>query len=197
MAILPAPTNDEIDHVALLAALKSLKTGDFSVRLPLSWTGLAGKIADAFNDMVEMNERLASELEGLSRVVGTQGKITQRATASGMTGSWEGCIASVNALIDDLVYPTLETARVIGAVAKGDLSQSMVLDSDGPPLEGEFLRTAKIVNSMVDQLGSFASEMTRVVRGGGHGGKAGWAGRGERRGGDVEGPHGQRELHGG
>src|SRR5215813_4352408 len=173
MAILPASAADEIDHVALLTALKSLTKGDFSVRLPLSWTGMASKVADAFNDMVEMNERLASELERLSRVVGTEGKITQRATASGMTGSWEGCIVSVNALIDDLVHPTLETARVIGAVAQGDLSQSMMLDSDGRPLEGEFLRTAKVVNSMVDQLGSFASEVTRVVREVGTEGKLG------------------------
>src|SRR5262250_693252 len=173
MAILPASAADEIDHIALLTALKSLTKGDFSVRLPMSWTGMAGKVADAFNDMVEMNERLASELERLSRVVGTEGKITQRATASGMTGSWEGCVVSVNALIDDLVSPTLETARVIGAVAKGDLSQSMILDSDGRPLEGEFLRTAKVVNSMVDQLGSFASEVTRVVREVGTEGKLG------------------------
>src|SRR5262247_1095530 len=77
MAILPASAADEIDHVALLTALKSLTKGDFSVRLPLSWTGMASKVADAFNDMVEMNERLASELERLSRVVGTEGKITQ------------------------------------------------------------------------------------------------------------------------
>src|SRR5262244_1348807 len=173
MAILPASAADEIDHVALLTALKSLTKGDFSIRLPMSWTGMAGKVADAFNDMVETNERLASELDRLSRVVGTEGKITQRATASGMTGSWEGCIVSVNALIDDLVHPTLETARVIGAVAQGDLSQSMILDSDGRPLEGEFLRTAKVVNSMVDQLGSFASEVTRVVREVGTEGKLG------------------------
>src|SRR5499425_332993 len=173
MAILPASAADEIDHIALLTALKSLTKGDFSVRLPMSWTGMAGKVADAFNDMVEMNERLASELDRLSRVVGTEGKITQRATASGMTGAWAGCIASVNALIDDLVHPTLETARVIGAVAQGDLSQSMILDSDGRPLEGEFLRTAKVVNSMVDQLGSFASEVTRVVREVGTEGKLG------------------------
>ncbi len=173
MAVLPASPADEIDHLALLAALKALKKGDFSVRLPVNWLGMAGKIADAFNEMVEMNERMASELERLSHVVGTKGKIAQRATSSGMTGSWGGCIASVNALIDDLVYPTLETARVIGAVAKGDLSQSMILETNGRPLEGEFLRTATIVNSMVDQLSSFASEVTRVVREVGTEGKLG------------------------
>src|SRR5215467_11381992 len=173
MAILPASASDEVDHVALLTALKSLKRGDFSVRLPMSWTGAAGKVADAFNDVVEMNERLAAELERQSRLVGTEGKIAQRATASDMTGAWAGCIASVNALIDDLVHPTLETARVIGAVAQGDLSQSMMLDSKGRPLEGEFLRTAKVVNSMVDQLRSFGSEVTRVAREVGTEGKLG------------------------
>src|SRR5207247_2648362 len=108
-----------------------------------------------------------------NRVVGQQGKITQRASAAEMTGGWVDCIGSVNSLIDDLVSPTHETARVIGAVAKGDLSQSMVLQADGRRLEGEFLRTAMIVNSMVDQLGSFASEVTRVVREVGTEGKLG------------------------
>ena len=196
MAILPATPVDELDYDALLAALKALKKGDFSVRLPMSWLGIAGKIADTFNDMVEMNERMASELERLSQVVGTQGKITQRATASGMTGCWADCIASVNTLIDDLVYPTLETARVIGAVAKGDLSQSMILETNGRPLEGEFLRTAMVVNSMVDQLGSFASEGHARRPGGGHRGQARRPGRREGRGGDVEGPDRQRELDG-
>src|SRR5215813_481544 len=134
---------------------------------------MAGKIADAFNDVVGTSSRLASELERLSRVVGTEGKITQRATASGMTGSWEGCIVSVNALIDDLVAPTQEMARVIGAVAKGDLSQSMVLETDEGRLEGEFRRTAMIVNSMVTQLGAFAAEVTRIVREVGTEGKLG------------------------
>src|SRR5439155_1086774 len=63
-----------------------------------------------------------------------------------------------------LVHPTRETARVIGAVAQGDLSQTMALEIDERPLEGEFLKTAKLVNKMVDQLGSFASEVTRVAR---------------------------------
>src|SRR5207247_1492364 len=108
-----------------------------------------------------------------NRVVGQQGKTTQRASTAGMTGGWVDCIGSVNSLIDDLVSPTHETARVIGAVAKGDLSQSMVLETDGQRLEGEFLRTAMIVNSRVDQLGSFASEVTRVVREVGTEGKLG------------------------
>src|SRR5215468_10415719 len=108
MAILPASAADEIDHVALLTALKSLTKGDFSVRLPMSWTGMAGKVADAFNDMVEMNERLASELERLSRVVGTEGKITQNLggredTAQMARRSVRRQLQSLTRLIDDLV----------------------------------------------------------------------------------------------
>src|SRR5207302_1336105 len=113
------------------------------------------------------------ELERISHVVGKEGKINQRASLGAVSGSWEAALASVNALIGDLVHPTSEMARVIGAVAKGDLSQAMALDIDDRPLEGEFLRTAKTVNLMVDQLRSFASEVTRVAREVGTEGKLG------------------------
>jgi len=173
MATVATPAMEEIDITTLLTALRGLHKGDFSARLPVKWLGLAGKVADTFNDIVEMNERLASELERLNRVVGKQGKITQRAATSGLTGGWVECVAAVNSLIDDLVSPTQEMARVIGAVAKGDLSQSMALETDGGRVEGEFRRTAMVVNSMVDQLSSFASEVTRVVREVGTEGKLG------------------------
>ena len=164
MAALKETAAQGIDTKALLTALTALKKGDFSVRLPLEWTGVAGKVADAFNDVLELNERMARELERLSRVVGKEGKISQRAALGDVSGSWAASVASVNELIDDLVHPTSETARVIGAVAQGDLSQTMALEVDDRPLQGEFLRTAKLVNKMVEQLGSFASEVTRVAR---------------------------------
>src|SRR5690606_8690855 len=93
-----------------------------------------------------------------------EGKIQERASVGDLAGGWEKGIDSVNELIGNLVYPVAETARVIGAVAKGDLSQSMALRFDDRPLSGEFLRTAKTVNTMVEQLGLFASEVTRVAR---------------------------------
>ena len=130
-------------------------------------------MADTFNDVMDQLEGMTSEVDRISRVIGKEGKIKQRATSGGLTGSWAGTIDSVNALVSDLVHPTSEMARVIGAVAKGDLSKSMALDIDGRPLEGEFLRTAKTVNRMVDQLGSFASEVTRVAREVGTDGKLG------------------------
>src|SRR5947209_4966033 len=164
MAVLQEAPTHAVDIPALLTALIALKKGDFSVRLPVEWTGVAGKVADTFNEVVELNERMARELERLSLVVGKEGKISQRASLGDVSGSWAASIDSVNNLIEDLVHPTSETARVIGAVAQGDLSQTMALEIDDRPLQGEFLRTAKIVNKMVDQLGSFAAEVTRVAR---------------------------------
>jgi HAMP domain-containing protein len=144
--------SEALDREQLLTALVAFKKGDFSARLPIHLEGLDGKIADTFNDVVELNDRMAKELERLGRVVGKEGKISQRASIGEVSGAWSDTVASVNALVSDLVHPTSETARVIGAVAKGDLSQTMALEVSGRPLEGEFLRTAKTVNTMVDQL---------------------------------------------
>src|SRR5438128_772566 len=166
----PAPV-DEIN--VILGALNALKRGDASVRLPVDWPGSLGRVADVFNDVVERNERMAQELSRISRVVGKEGKLSKRCSMGDGTGFWRDSIDAVNLLIDDLVHPTSETARVIGAVAQGDLSQTMALEVDGAPLQGEFLRTAKTVNKMVDQLGSFAAEVTRVAREVGTEGKLG------------------------
>src|SRR6266536_2296319 len=155
---------DGLDNKQLLAALMAFKRGDFTVRLPDDWIGFGGKIADAFKDVIETNQRMTQELERIGRVVGKQGRIAQRASLGDVLDCWAHAIGSVNDLIGDLVHPTSEMARVIGAVAKGDLSKTMATEIEGQPLEGEFLRTAKIVNTMVDQLGAFASEVTRVAR---------------------------------
>jgi HAMP domain-containing protein/signal transduction histidine kinase len=164
---------DGVDPKQLLSALSAFKRGDFSARLPDDWTGIGGKIADTFNDVIATNEKMARELDRISRIVGKEGRITQRATIGDVSNCWAGSIGSVNALIDDLVHPTSEMARVIGAVAKGDLSKTMETEIEGRPLEGAFLRTAKTVNTMVDQLGAFASEVTRVAREVGTEGKLG------------------------
>src|SRR5436309_91757 len=162
-----------LDARLLLRTLMAIKKGDFSVRLPDEQTGVAGKIADTLNEIIEMNERMAHELQRMSSIVGKEGKITQRATIGNVSGSWAKQIDSLNSMISDLAQPTTEVSRVIGAVAKGDLSQTMALEVEGRPLKGEFLKTAKIVNTMVDRLGSFASEVTRVAREVGTEGKLG------------------------
>src|SRR4051794_27604655 len=164
---------DRLDERQLLAALSAFKRGDFSVRLPDDWVGMAGKIADTFNDVIGMNQRLAQELDRIGQVVGKEGRISQRASIGDVGHCWAEAIGSVNGLIGDLVHPTSEMARVIGAVAKGDLSKTMATEIEGRPLQGEFLKTAKTVNTMVDQLGAFASEVTRVAREVGTEGKLG------------------------
>jgi len=164
---------DQLDSKQLLAALTAFKRGDFSAQLPDDWTGIAGKVADTFNDVIRLNQRLTQELARIGRVVGKEGRIRQRASLGEASGSWADAMRSVNNLIGDLVHPTSEMARVIGSVAKGDLSQTIATEIEGQALEGEFLRTAKIVNTMVRQLSGFASEVTRVAREVGTEGKLG------------------------
>jgi HAMP domain-containing protein/signal transduction histidine kinase/CheY-like chemotaxis protein len=165
--------DSSVDASTLLTVLRAVQKGDFSVRLPVDWTGVAGKVADVFNDVVELNQRLAAELERISVVVGQSGRLNERAGLGPVTGAWAGSVSHVNALVASLGQPTSEAARVIGAVARGDLSQRMALEIDDRPLEGDFLRTAKTVNRMVEQLGSFTAEVTRVVREVGTEGKLG------------------------
>src|SRR5215510_5726829 len=165
------PSQTELSE--LLRALQAVRDGDFSVRLPGDWTGLEGKIADTFNEIVSSNARMASELERVGTVVGQQSQTRQRVKFGRPTGSWGEMEVSVNTLIDDLLWPTTEVTRALAAVAKGDLLQTVRLDVDGRPLEGEFLRSATIVNKMIEQLGVFTSEVTRVAREVGTDGKLG------------------------
>ena len=157
----------------LLRVLQAVRDGDFSVRLPGDWTGLEGKIADTVNEIITSNARMASELERVGTVVGKQGKTRQRVKFGRPSGAWGEMETSVNMLIDDLLWPTTEVTRALAAVAKGDLLQTVRLDVDGRPLEGEFLRSATIVNTMIEQLGVFTSEVTRVAREVGTDGKLG------------------------
>ena len=169
-----APSNGtDFDTGQLLSALMAFKRGDFSARLPEYWTGVPGKIADTFNAVIETNQRMSRELERIAHVVGKEGRISQRASLGEVSDSWADAIECINILIGDLVQPTSEMARVIGAVAKGNLSQTMATKIEGRLLKGEFLHTAKTVNAMVEQLGAFASEVTRVAREVGTEGKLG------------------------
>ena len=161
------------DQRQLLHALQAMRLGDFSVRLPGDQTGLSGKIADTFNEIVAANERMAQQLELVGKVVGREGKTRQRVRLGLLDGAWGEMETSVNALIDDLLWPTTAVTHAISAVAQGDLLQTVRLDVDGRPLKGEFLRSANIVNTMIKQLGVFTSEVTRVAREVGTDGKLG------------------------
>jgi methyl-accepting chemotaxis protein len=157
-------STDIVDNREILRVLTSFKNGDFSVRMPVDATGIAGKIYDALNEVIESNDRLARELERVGNLVGKEGKINHRAAMPGATGSWATCIDSVNMLATDLIQPTVDVSRVIGAIAQGDLSQRMPLEIEGSPFRGVFLQTMKTVNTMVDQLSTFTSEVIRVAR---------------------------------
>jgi len=162
-----------VDLVAILGSLQTMRDGDFSVRLPGSWVGLAGKIADTFNEIAAVNQQMAQELKRVGQVVGKKGKTRERTRFHESRGAWGEMETSVNTLVDDLLRPTTEVTRAIGAVAQGNLTQTVRLDVDGRPLEGEFLRSAEIVNTMIQQLGVFTAEVTRVAREVGTDGKLG------------------------
>jgi len=156
----------------LSSALDRIAAGDFKIRLGRR-EGPLGEVADRFNRVVDMHDRSTRDLLRISRVVGRDGRMTERLDEEGFDGAWADRVRAVNALIDDLGRPTTEIARVIVAVAEGDLSQHMALEIDNRPLRGEFLTIGRTVNTMVDQLSSFADEVTRVAREVGTEGKLG------------------------
>ncbi|MGZ6125077.1 MAG: HAMP domain-containing protein, partial [Myxococcales bacterium] len=158
----------------LLEALTAARRGDFAMRLPFTrGTGLMSEIARSFNEVAARNQALTTEIVRLERVVGREGRMTERASLGDVSGSWKTSVDSINALIADLVQPTTEVARVLVAVAEGDLTQKMALEIEGQPVKGEFLRIGTTVNAMVDQLSSFAAEVTRVAKEVGTDGKLG------------------------
>ncbi|MES2480436.1 MAG: HAMP domain-containing protein, partial [Pseudomonadota bacterium] len=168
-----AANSAEVRSRQLLAALTAFSVGDFSARLPSDWDAIDGRIALAFNQTITLAQRITDEAARLSVTVGREGRLMQRMSSPGALGGWAAQVDSLNTLMDDLVRPTTDIARTIGAVAKGDLGQSMELQVDGRPLKGEFHRSAKLVNSMIEQLSVFTSEVTRVAREVGTEGKLG------------------------
>jgi HAMP domain-containing protein len=152
------------DLQELLEALRSARDGGTGVRLSAQKSGVMGDLAKAFNGLAERREGLTDELSRVSRVIGREGRMTERAQLKSAKGTWADSITAVNSMIDDLVRPTIEVSRVLDAVAEGDLSQKMSLKIEGQPVRGEFLRIGTTVNTMLDQLSSFASEVTRVAR---------------------------------
>ncbi len=158
------------EEALLLSVLTRAQQGDFSARMPVDWTGVPGKLADTLNDVILANETLERELSQVSRAVGKEGQLSQRVAGPGATAGWGGTIEAVNGLIDDLVRPTSEMQRVIGAVARGDLTKKINVE-----VRGEMLELKNTINAMVDQLNRFVSEVTRVAREVGTEGKLGQA----------------------
>jgi HAMP domain-containing protein/signal transduction histidine kinase/CheY-like chemotaxis protein len=168
---LSAASKEEVEQ--LVDVLQAVKRGDFSVRLTTRKDGVLNRAGELLNDIVGLNEHLSSELVRVGKIVGQEGRMTERASVGPAKGAWAQSMHSVNQLIGDLVAPTNEVARVITAVARGDLSQKISLEIEGRPVRGEFLRIGTTVNAMVDQLNSFAAEVTRVAKEVGNEGKLG------------------------
>jgi signal transduction histidine kinase/HAMP domain-containing protein len=170
MSELTLARDGELDAKVILGFLAQVKGGDLTARMPLEWVGVAGKVADGLNEVMIANQAFEAELARVSRVVGTQGELSQRVALGGSTRSWASSVESVNSLIHALVRPTSEMQRVIGAVANGDLSKKVSAD-----VRGEMLELKNTINDMVDQLNGFVSEVTRVAREVGTEGKLGQA----------------------
>ncbi len=156
--------SETLDSKALLKALRAFRNGNFTVRLPDNQTGIGGEIARAFNESVELNHLLLKEFQRVGKVVGREGKIDQRVSISAATGSWAGYVDAFNSTVATLVEPISEFGRVVNSLISGDLSEPMVLEFEGKPLRGEFLRLAKMTNNMIALLNGFAAEITRVAR---------------------------------
>jgi HAMP domain-containing protein/signal transduction histidine kinase/CheY-like chemotaxis protein len=169
----PGESREDPALEELLRVLTAARDGDFSVRLRARRRDVIGEIQQRVNELVALNGRQAKELARVSRIIGREGRMTERVSLGTVEGTWNETVESVNAMIDDLVRPTTEISRVIQSVARGDLSQKMALTIEGQPVKGEFAAIGNTVNEMVDQLGSFADEVTRVAREVGTDGKLG------------------------
>ncbi|MDW4905489.1 HAMP domain-containing protein [Streptomyces sp. ADMS] len=167
----PRNGTTEVDTASLdrlLSALESMRDGNFRKRLTVAGDGVMSEIAAVFNEVADRNLHLTGELSRVRRMVGREGKLTERLEAGASEGSWAAAIDASNALVDDLVRPVSEVGRVLSAVAEGDLSPRMELrtqaaDGNGHPLRGEFLKVGRTVNNLVDQLSTFTDEVTRVA----------------------------------
>ncbi|MFT3781684.1 MAG: HAMP domain-containing protein [Nibricoccus sp.] len=157
----------------LIDTLQAVQNGDFSARMRSDASGWEGKVADSVNTIASRLERFNVSLLRLRQRVGEEGKINERLPLGDSIGNWAERVEAINALVDELSQPTVDMGRVIGAVAMGDLSQTMPLDVQGRPLKGEYLRSAKLVNGMVGQLRAFSVEVIRVAREVGTDGKLG------------------------
>jgi HAMP domain-containing protein/signal transduction histidine kinase/CheY-like chemotaxis protein len=167
------PMNGFLDNRELLRVLTEVKSGNFGARMPFDQIGLSGKVCDTLNEIIALNEKMMNEFTRAGQIIGKQGKLNQRIEVPSAKGSWGAGVDSINGLISDLVHPTIEIARVISSVAKGNLSQEMPLEIGGHTLQGEFAQIAREVNDMVKQLNLFSMEVTRVAREVGSEGKLG------------------------
>ena len=160
----PKPPSASLEHRQILAALRAFRRGDFNARMREDLTGIDGQIAETFNEIVDMVKTIREEASDVSLSVGKQGQAGKRMRRFNLAGGWADYIQSVNEVINDLTGHANEIARVVAAVARGDLEETMEIEGSSGPRRGEFLRHARVVNGMVARLSQFGSEVTRVAQ---------------------------------
>ena len=169
----------------------AVANGDLSKKITVDVKGEILELKNTINTMVDQLRSFAAEVTRVAREVGTEGKLGGQADVQGVAGTWKDLTDSVNSMAGNLTGQVRNIAEVTTAVANGDLSKKITVD-----VKGEILELKNTINTMVDQLSSFASEVTRVAREVGTEGKLGGQAdvQGRRR--HLEGPDRQRQLHG-
>ena len=142
--------------------------GDLTTKITVDVRGEILELKNTINTMVDQLSSFASEVTRVAREVGTEGKLGGQAEVNGVAGTWKDLTDSVNSMAGNLTNQVRNIAEVTTAVAKGDLSRKITVD-----VRGEILELKNTINTMVDQLSSFASEVTRVAREVGTEGKLG------------------------
>ena len=165
--------------------------GDLSRKITVDVKGEILELKDTINTMVDQLNGFASEVTRVAREVGTEGKLGGQAAVPGVAGTWKNLTDSVNSMASNLTGQVRNIADVATAIANGDLSRKITVD-----VKGEILELKNTINTMVDQLNAFASEVTRVAREVGTEGKLGGQADGAGRRRHVEGSHRQRQLDG-
>src|SRR5688500_18751893 len=137
---------DERALEELLNALTKAADGYFTQRLRGRRTDVIGDLQRAVNTILERNAAMTREMGRVARVVGREGRMTERASLGNVEGGWAEGIESVNSLVDDLIRPSSEVALVMEAVARGDLNRKMAMTIEGQPVKGEFARIGTTVH---------------------------------------------------
>src|SRR5690349_7747367 len=130
---------EQLDRRQLLAALRAFRRGELDTRLPDGLTGVDGQICEAFNDLAQFAASLSTEVVELRNTVGVEGRTHRRLGKTNARGGWSAYVNGVNSLLDDVTAHTADVARVLTAVAKGDLTQTIDIDGHDAALRGDFL----------------------------------------------------------
>ncbi len=179
----------QVRNIANVAT--AVANGDLSKKITVDVKGEILELKNTINTMVDQLNGFASEVTRVAREVGTEGKLGGQAQVRGVAGTWKDLTDNVNSMASNLTAQVRNIADVATAIARGDLSRKITVD-----VKGEILQLKKTMNTMVDQLNAFASEVSRVAREVGTEGKLGGQAAGSRRRWHLERPDRQCEFHG-